>query len=286
MSSGTLAARPAAATFGKGFYYVTDMQRLDHSNGAAWVVCGMPRYGSMRNGTPQTGDYIDPDGATLNTSSPALNQLKVSVLTLGNDVTFDRIGLEVTGAGTAARSVTDAVLNSTTTITSATASFVAGDVGKVLSGNANIPAGTYIASVTNSTTAVMSAAATASVSGQSVTLSASMVRLVVYADNGNGFPGALQFDAGTIDGSSATYQEITINQTLPAGIWWVGGAAQGGQPTIRTVAGMIMPTHFRAGTDTNLGGFTHSAIPNAAPANFTATAVTGSSAPRVMLRVV
>lgn len=49
------------------------------------------------------------------------------------------------------------------TVTSATASFAAGDVGKPLSG-AGIPSGTTITSVTNSTTAVLSANATATAS--------------------------------------------------------------------------------------------------------------------------
>lgn len=72
--------------------------------------------------------------------------------------------------GVAYRFVTDAVTNGTTTLTSATASFVAGDVGKlVISNPANgIVAGTTIASVTNGTTAIMSAAATTSGTGRIV----------------------------------------------------------------------------------------------------------------------
>lgn len=69
---------------------------------------------------------------------------------------------------TASRSVTDGVttLNSTT-VTSATASFTSADVGKTI-GNANIPAGAVIQSVTNGTTVVMSQQATAS--GTALTL--------------------------------------------------------------------------------------------------------------------
>jgi hypothetical protein len=59
-----------------------------------------------------------------------------------------------------ARSVTDAVLNSTTTVTSATASFVASDVGRPVTGT-GISDHTTIATVTNGTTIVLSAAATA-----------------------------------------------------------------------------------------------------------------------------
>lgn len=67
------------------------------------------------------------------------------------------------------RSVTDAVTNSTTTITSATAAFTSGDVGYIVAGS-GIPAGTKISSVTNSTTAVLSTSATASASGVTFTL--------------------------------------------------------------------------------------------------------------------
>lgn len=65
------------------------------------------------------------------------------------------------------RSVADGVTTSgSATITSATAAFVAGDVGTKISGSADIPGGTTIASVTNGTTAVMSAVASASHTAQ------------------------------------------------------------------------------------------------------------------------
>jgi len=71
-----------------------------------------------------------------------------------------------------ARTFTDGVLNSTTTITSATAAFnsaLASDVGQFISGP-GIPPNTTVASVTNATTAVMSQAATVSTAGTTVTL--------------------------------------------------------------------------------------------------------------------
>jgi len=66
-----------------------------------------------------------------------------------------------TGLPVLARTVTDGVTNTTTTITSATAVFTAADVGKTIN-HANFPANSTIASVTNTTTAVMNASATAS----------------------------------------------------------------------------------------------------------------------------
>jgi hypothetical protein len=62
------------------------------------------------------------------------------------------------------RTVTDGVLNSTTTVTSATAAFTSQDVGANVIGT-GVPLGATIASVTNSTTVVLSAAATATNTG-------------------------------------------------------------------------------------------------------------------------
>ena len=61
---------------------------------------------------------------------------------------------------------TDGVSNSTTTYTSATAAFVAADVGKSITGT-DIPVGTTIASLTNGTTIVLSQAATGTHTGNS-----------------------------------------------------------------------------------------------------------------------
>lgn len=68
------------------------------------------------------------------------------------------------------RTVTDGVLNTTTTLTSASATFTSADVGRLVTG-AGIPTGTVITSVTNGSTAVMSGAATLSGTGRSVTVS-------------------------------------------------------------------------------------------------------------------
>lgn len=68
------------------------------------------------------------------------------------------------------RGVSNGVLNSTTTVTSATIAFTANDVGSTISGT-GIPVGTTIASVTNATTAVMSQQATASASGVTLIIS-------------------------------------------------------------------------------------------------------------------
>ena len=63
-----------------------------------------------------------------------------------------------------ARTVVNAVLNGTTTVTSSTIAFTSADVGRLVVAE-GVPAGTIVATVTNSTTAVLSAAATESATG-------------------------------------------------------------------------------------------------------------------------
>lgn len=84
------------------------------------------------------------------------------------------------------RTVTDGVLNSTTTVTSATAGFTAAaDVGLLVIGTGVTP-GTYIASVTNSTTAVLSAPATASASGVTLQFCTNTIRTPAAKDVNTG----------------------------------------------------------------------------------------------------
>lgn len=70
---------------------------------------------------------------------------------------------------TGARVVTDGVTNATTTVTSATAAFGAGDLGRPISGS-GIPTGTVITAVASATSVTISAPATASATGVTLTL--------------------------------------------------------------------------------------------------------------------
>jgi hypothetical protein len=59
-----------------------------------------------------------------------------------------------------------------------------------------------------------------------------VVRLGIYNDTG-GAPSTLVVDAGTIDGHTATgFQQITITQTLSAGVYWLVCAAQTAAPSV------------------------------------------------------
>lgn len=79
------------------------------------------------------------------------------------------------------RKVTDGVLNSSTTVTSATAAFTSADVGSFVTGT-GIPAAATIASVTNATTIILSAAATATASGVTLTFTVQETILAQMVD--------------------------------------------------------------------------------------------------------
>ena len=68
----------------------------------------------------------------------------------------------------------------------------------------------------------------------------SVVRLGVYADNGEGLPGGLVFEAGTVAGGSKGTKEINISKTLPAGLYWLVLVGQGGNPQVRAVSNNIL----------------------------------------------
>lgn len=76
---------------------------------------------------------------------------------------------DMTQAITVPRTVTDGVINTDTSLVSATANFTGNDLGKTVSGT-GIPTSTTISGVTNSTTVVLSAATTATATGVTVTI--------------------------------------------------------------------------------------------------------------------
>lgn len=113
--------------------------------------------------------------------------------------------------GPSTRSVSDGVTTaSSTTITSATANFASTDVGVGISGG-SIPAGATIASVTNTTTAVLSAAATTSATAVSITIGGTASSSVVADSN---MPGGQAFRitlsrAGFANDHATWHQSIT-----------------------------------------------------------------------------
>lgn len=128
--------------------------------------------------------------------------------------------------------------------------------------------------------------------------SGAVFRPTIYADNGQGQPGAVQIDFGTIDvASSTTTTAITGAWAIPyAGLWWVGGVLQNAgttQPTVYTCATgasvIPIPATWNAAAPTSaatpscaysMSGLTAVA---AAPSTFTTGNVAGY-APRLIIK--
>lgn len=118
------------------------------------------------------------------------------------------------------------------------------------------------------------------------TAAASTVRLGIYGST-DGKPGSLIVDAGTIDGTSATTQEITISETLTPGLYWLSAVNQGGNPTLRCIS---TPSFWLAPNDGTMSditklGFLVGGVSGALPATYNyASSTMSSTLPRVLLR--
>jgi len=126
--------------------------------------------------------------------------------------------------------------------------------------------------------------------GAEVTVSGatSVVRLGIYADNGQGRPGSLVLDAGTIAGFTQAAQELTISQWLQPGLYWLACVIQTAACTMRIVSGALNPVAaatLAGGTaSTAPNGYYQSSVTGALPSTFTLTGTTTGSM-LVVLRV-
>jgi len=122
--------------------------------------------------------------------------------------------------------------------------------------------------------------------------SGSVVRLGIYNDDGTGYPGALLLDAGTIDGTSATVQPITISQAVNAGLYWFVAAVQAApttQPTLRVVSAATNAISGSAGGSaasptSGALGFSQGSVTGALAGTFTSTITISGGMPRVFWR--
>ncbi len=119
-----------------------------------------------------------------------------------------------------------------------------------------------------------------------------VLRIGVYADNGNLFPGGLLLDAGTVAADSLGVKEITLSPTIyiPAGVVWVGAAWQLQATTraaVRAVSGSP-PIHdiTNAGVALNNSGFlAGGSTTGALPTTFTAGGGRTTLTPRIFWRL-
>lgn len=114
-----------------------------------------------------------------------------------------------------------------------------------------------------------------------------VIRLGAYEMNDEGEVGGLLFDAGSVEGDTAGTKEITIDETLPAGLIYVAIVAQGGTPQVSRqddLARLIGISQTTNPTNNGLG--THivqNNVTGALPASLSTFSLTGN-VPLIALR--
>jgi hypothetical protein len=115
------------------------------------------------------------------------------------------------------RTVTDGVLNSTTTVTSATANFTNADVGAAVIGT-GIPAGARVSTVTNSTTIVLTVAASTTASAVTIQIAHDTIRTPSAKDVNTGSVSArcgYFLSLGVSGDSMATARSTVVRVSSP-----------------------------------------------------------------------
>ena len=107
----------------------------------------------------------------------------------------------------------------------------------------------------------------------------SRVRLGLYKDNGNVYPSSLVFDAGEVDVSTNGVKEVTINASLPEGLYWI--VLVGQDTTLLAVAATPNTDHYPiVGYESDLSGtplhaWAHVQTYGALPASYPTSSPTG-----------
>lgn len=297
----------AAGTWTTGqVVIIASVGGITNVNGAQTISAGGSGTFNFVPATAASGSYTS--GGTV-TSTVTDNRPFNRVLVFYKPQTnSDGIGVSINGGvstlatidGTyTSRSVTDAVTNGTTTVTSATAAFITYDVGQLVSGT-NIKSGTTVASRTNGTTIVLSQAATGSGTGGNLTIGSGNAN-VAFWDSGTvtggtvaGNPGILSlfrnthvtgsggvapvvygvhyFSPGNVGTSGMTFDNLSISGTTTA--FWVQNRTW--ESYIGLVAPLLRRVHITLGANdqtargTTSGGVT---LTNGSP-NITDTNIT------------
>jgi hypothetical protein len=196
---------------------VEDYPQAVWHNGAAWHLADGVTTSGSATVTSATGHFNAATDLNHTLAGPAIlgpipaNSFIIAVnsptsVTLNNKATASKTAVSLTISNSSTRGVANGVttLNSTT-ISSATANFLPADVGRIVTGT-NIPGYDTIASVTNTTTAVLTTKATASGTLQTFTIGAneqtSNTREVT--------DGAVSSGSTTLSSASANFQASDV----------------------------------------------------------------------------
>lgn len=114
----------------------------------------------------------------------------------------------------------------------------------------------------------------------------SVVRLGIYNDSGR-VPGTLLLDAGTVDSSTNGAKEITINQTLSVGLYWLAAVMQVATGVVwRARADTIISIPQSSIGNANITGFgTAATVTGALPSSLPSPSPYQPANPKIYLRV-
>lgn len=104
---------------------------------------------------------------------------------------------------------------------------------------------------------------------------ATVIRLGVYQDDGDGAPGALLAEFGTVDASTAGTKVLAAIQALAAGLWWVTVVPQGGSPALRGPDNAAPPVGGESIGSVSSQAYKMAGTSGALPASFVVSAPSG-----------
>lgn len=115
-----------------------------------------------------------------------------------------------------------------------------------------------------------------------------VIRLGIWSDSGDGYPGALLLDAGTVDASSIGFKENTVAQMLGAGIFWFGAVSQVASSSYGLLTSDVsIPAGRTAAalTGNNPAFYQHnSAVVGAFSGAWDATVLNAGAGPKILVR--
>jgi hypothetical protein len=265
---------------------IEDFPQAVWHNGAAWTVTG----GATTLGSPTvtstsghfnaatdinhtiSGGGIAPDSFIIAVNS-------ATSVTLNHNATATKSAEILTVENSSIRAVADGVTtNASPTITSATAHFVAADVGRIVTGT-NLPRYDAIASVTNTTTAVLTANATATGTAQTLTIgeneTVSTTRQVTDAHVTAG--------SKTVSSASAKFQasdaQLPVTGCgIPAGTF-ISSVTNATGVVLSQAATLTRPLAVKDGATTSASATVTSATANFLAACDTNKVITGAGIP-------
>lgn len=106
----------------------------------------------------------------------------------------------------------------------------------------------------------------------------SAVRLGVYADNGQNYPGDLLTETAALATTGTGAIEATIDVDLAPGLYWLAAVAQGGTPTLRAIGTYHFAEVGNSGANPGTNGracYLQNGVTAELPAAFSETISTG-----------